>query len=705
MNTPIIPVWKKAPFLRLLLPLIAGIILQWYVQFALHYILLSVICFLIAFILFRFLPIAIRFKVKGIQGFLLQLLIIVFGLFITWQNDIRNEKNWLGNYYTDSNYIILKLNEPLVEKSKSFKAEASIASIIDGDKNISCTGKVLLYFSKDSLVNTLRYGDKILLSKPLQRIKNSGNPGAFNYERYAGFQHIFHNVFLKEKDWVKLNINEDNWFKTFIFNAKEKILRILKSNIKGDTELGVSEALLIGYKEDLDKDLVQAYSNTGVVHIIAISGLHLGLIYVMLLWLFNKIPFIKKSKIVKVIFVLTCLWLFSILTGASASVLRSAVMFTCIVIGENFAKKSSIYNSLAASAFLLLCYNPYFLWDVGFQLSYLAVLGIVLLQPPIYRCWLIKNKWLDKVWKLTAVSLAAQVLTFPVCIYYFHQFPNLFLFTNLVAVPLSSIILFVEIFLIAFAWIPAVAVYIGKVVHWLIWLMNEIILGINKLPFALWDKISANIYSTGLLYAIVIGICAWLLNKRKAYFKVSLVCLAMFFALTAFNSWGTKNQKKLIVYNVPGYQAIDIVYGNNYKFIGDSILLQDSLLQNFHLKPGRISLQLKQQVNNIPILFENGRFLQAGTKKIFILDKTLLFEQPLEKIDMDYIIISKNAKVYIEQLNKIFNCKYYIFDASNSWWRIDKWERDCEQLHLQYYSVPEKGAFEMDLEYENIKAK
>ena len=149
-----------------------------------------------------------------------------------------------------------------------------------------------------------------------------------------------------------------NIARAFIFSAQKYIINQLQKYLPADKNiLGIAEALLIGYKEDLDKDLVQAYSNTGVVHIIAISGLHLGLIYVMLVWIFNLLPVIKNSKLLKVLLILGSLWFFSLLTGASASVLRSAVMFTCIVIGKNFFTQSSIYNSLAASAFVLLCYD------------------------------------------------------------------------------------------------------------------------------------------------------------------------------------------------------------------------------------------------------------------------------------------------------------------------------------------------------------
>ena len=694
-----IPLWKKAPFLRLLIPVTIGILLQWYLQFDRQNILLAAICFAIAFAAFQLLPLVVRFKFQILQGFLLNLILVLLGLFVTYQKDIRHSYKWFGNVYRDSDYIAVTINEPLLEKNKSYKAEATVDNILHNDHIQNTTGKLIIYFEKDSANGLpLKYGDKILINKNLQEIKNSGNPGAFNYQRYSAFHQIFHNVFLKKSDWVLLDEKNINSFQQFLFTARKNVLNILQKNMQGhDDQLSIAEALLIGYTQDLDKDLVQAYSNTGVVHIIAISGMHLALIYVMLVWIFNRIPFIKRSKIIKVIFILSCLWLFSLLTGGAASILRSAVMFSCIVIGENFARKTSIYNSLAASAFILLCYNPYFLWDVGFQLSYLAVLSIVIFQKPLYHLLYVKNKWLNKVWALVSVSLAAQIFTFPVCLYYFHQFPVLFLFTNIIMVPLSGLVLFVEIFLVSFAWMPFISALTGKLTWWLIWLMNKIILWFNSLPFALWDRISASVASTLILYSFIICTGYWLLNKSKTAFRLSLLLLLVFVINTSYTKWQTASQQKLIVYNVAQHQSIDFINGNSYKFIGDSVLLEDGMLQNFHLKPGRIALQLSKKVDSLPALHQNNYLCQFNDKKILLIDTSFVVEPAQQKINVDYIIISKNPKLYIPQLAAVFNCSQFIFDGSNSLWKIAKWKKDCEQLHLRYYSVPEQGAFIVDL--------
>lgn len=694
-----IPIWKTAPFIRILPPLIAGILLQWYLQVSLLFILIAFISFSIGLLLYELLPTSTKFAFPALRGVCILLLWMAGGALLSWKQNVNNNSNWYGNFYTDSSYIIATINEPVVEKTKSYKADALVEVIITDGKATTCEGKILLYFAKDSSLMKLHYGDQILVHKKLQPIKNSGNPGAFNYQRYALFQQIVHNAFLKDKDWIKLNTTSINHFKQFLFSTREKILTTLQSAIGNNKdELGIAEALLIGYTNDLDKDLVQAYSNTGVVHIIAISGMHLGLIYVMLVWIFARAPYIKNQKWLQVVLILASLWIFSLLTGGSASVLRSAVMFTIITIGKNYFKQHSIFNSLASSAFLMLVYNPFYLWDVGFQLSYLAVIGIIVFQKPIYNLLYVKNKKADYVWNMISVTLAAQVLTFPVCIYYFHQFPLLFLITNVIAVPLSTIILFAEIFLVAFSWIPFVMEYAGKATAWLVWLMNKIILYINELPFAVWDRIPSTVFTTWLLYAFVIGTGAWLLNKNRKFLNFSLTALIGFLIMHSFIGWKIASQQKLIVYNVPQHQAIDFVNGNNYRFVGDSILLEDALLQNFHLKPGRIALQLTKRVDSLSILYQQAPFFQLGNSKILVVNAPLETAAGDKKIPIDIAIISKNPKLRIASLAKVFDIQKVVFDASNSLWKIAKWKQECEALHLRHHSIPEQGAFVMDIE-------
>jgi competence protein ComEC len=676
----------------------AGILLQWYISFTLSFIIIAALCFISTVSLFRLFPIGARFKLQPLQGISINLLLLSFGLFITWQKDIRHNKNWFGHSYQENDRLIVRIDEPIVEKERSYKVSGYVEAIVQDDSVIPCKGKLLLYFSKDSSAQRLRYGDKLCIDKPLQPIKNTRNPGCFNYEQYAAFQQIFCSVFLKEKDWTLLPDRNVNPFKQFIFSTRQDILSVIREKLTTNKEVtGIAEALLIGYTSDLDRDTVQAYSNTGVVHIIAVSGMSLGLLYLLLLWIFNRIPFVKRSIFVKAIAIISCLWLFALLTGASASALRSAIVFTCIIVGKSFNKNTPVYNSLAASAFVLLCCDPYFLWDIGFQLSYLAVLGIVIFQKHIYHLFYIKNKWLDKLWAMMALTIAAQVLTFPLCIYYFHQFPVLFLFTSMVAIPLATLILFIEISLIIFWWLPYIGNYLGKIVFYLTWTMNKFIVAMNSLPFVVIGNMSASVFSTILLYIIIIAIAFWLMHKSKKALYLSMITTLIFVLLVFYNNWTTIHQKEIIVYNIPQHSSTYFIDGSNYQVIADSALLADTSLQNLHLKPASVLLRLTKKVDVLPGIFRSANFYQFGNKRIMLVNKPLDLQPGQQKMDVDIIIISQSPKLSIAQLAGIFNCKEYVFDASNSLWKIDKWKKDCDELLLHYYSVPDKGAFVFDV--------
>ena len=693
-----IPFWKQAPFIRLLLPLVSGIILQWYASFHIFYILHCISCFAISYTLLKFLPGYLRFKTYYLPGILLHLLIAAAGMLLTWQNIVSNNKNWYGYHINDSSSLLLSIDEPIVEKAKSFKTRATVKFVLNNNNAVPVKGKLLLYFAKDSSRVYPAYGDYLLCTNNLQWIKNSGNPGAFNYERYALFQGYYHQAFLKNNSWKIISQGHGNLLYQFIYKAQQKVIKILKTYVSGKDELGIAEALLIGYKEDLDKDLVQAYSNTGVVHIIAISGMHLALIYFLLLWIFNHVPFLKDNRIIKAFFIIISLWMFALLTGASASVLRSAVMFSFLVMGKLFYRNASIYNSLAASAFVLLIYNPFLLWDVGFQLSYLAITGIAAIHNPLFRCWFIRNRALRKIWELISISLAAQLATFPICIYYFHQFPNLFLITNLFAVPLSTILVYTELLLLLVSPVAWLATVIGKLLAFLIYGMNYLIRYFNSFSFSVWDNIYSSVLSTLSLYAFLFFTMAWLLQKNKLMLRYSLSCLLIFTLLSVQANFYFSRQKKLIVYNVPKHTAIDYLAGNHYFFIGDSLLNMDGLLRNFHLKPARISQHATTACTNCAGIQPINTGWQIYNKKIIIIDSSITFENLPKKIKIDMLLLTNNSKSKIKDLVTALQPSIIVFDASNSLWKIANWKKECEQLALHYYSVPEQGAYVFNIQ-------
>jgi competence protein ComEC len=692
-----IPLWKSSPFVRLILPLVVGIIFQWYIKVPFQVNTICVASLIILLFLFNLLSIEKRYKFQWLQGLLINAIIFCIAIFLCWQKDIRNNENWFGKKYNDSCSLIVRINEPPIEKEKSIKADGIVEAIIQNGTTQKVEGKLLIYFSKEDSIVAPKYGDKIIIQGGLQLIKNAGNPGGFNYSRYMIFQQTLHQAYLKKNKFVLLNEQNENKLYSFVFWARQTVINTLQKYIVGNKKVsGIAEALLIGYKEDLDKDVVQAYSNTGVVHIIAISGMHLGLIYVGLVWLFSRLPFVKRSAITRVILILGCLWLFSLITGASASVLRSAVMFTCIIIGKEFYKQASIYNSLAASAFLLLCYNPFLLWDVGFQLSYFAVVGIVWLQKPIQDLYYTKYKTLQYVWKMCSITIAAQILTLPICIYYFHQIPTTFLVTNLICVPLSTAILFAEIALVICAVFPPLALLVGKFIYVLTWCMNALIAFFNKLPFSLIDKIYATALTTWALYGFVFLMAAALLRRNKMLMKASFAFLFLFVGIWAYGKIKLTQQKKIIVYNVSRHTAIDFVSNNKYWFYGDDEFRQDAALQNFNLKPARVSMQVEESMDTLKSLSNQGRLWKFYNKTILMLDTTLQFEPKNDKLTVDVLLISKNPKIHITDITNAVSPATIVFDASNSLWKIAQWKKECEELHLHYFITGEQGAFVID---------
>jgi competence protein ComEC len=700
MSLPVIHIWKKAPFIRFLFPLIAGIILQWHFQIQPGVLWVALCTSAIITVTFFFIPFFERYKLSVLSGMAVTVLFIALGGVLSWYKNIQHDKNWFGKYYNSETTLVVTLLEDPVEKIKSYKANASVDLFLKNDSCIKTKGTIILYFKKDSSLSGIEYGTRLVISKPLQEIKNSGNPGGFDYKRYSLFQGITHQAYLKENEFEILSSTNKTLFQQFINNSRSKVLSILRNNIKGEKELGLAEALLIGYKDDLDKTLVQSYSNTGVVHVIAISGLHLGLIYWLLTWFFKPLQKRKLNPIaigwLRPIFILTGLWLFSLLAGAQPSVLRSAFMFTCIVLGDSFARKSSIYNTLALSALLLLCINPYWLWDVGFQLSYGAVLSIVIFMQPIYHWFYIKNKILDFIWKLNAVTIAAQILTVPIGIYHFHQFPNYFLLTNFLAVPLSSLILLGEILLCVVSFIPHIATFIGKILSGLIWIMNSYIERIELLPFSLWDGLQISILQAILLLGVAAGLGFWLMEKSKTGLKYALAALLGFVVLRAVSFIQANNRQQLIVYNVPQKTAIDFINGREYLFVGDPDLLADDFVRNFHIKPSRVLHRIEPAIN-----FENYQqqknLIVFNGKKILSINETKHFSPLKEKIRVDLLLVSGNPKLFFNELAETFSVKQVVFDGSCPAWKINYWKKDCDSSHIPYHDVSEKGAFVMSL--------
>ena len=513
MNKYHLPFWKDAPFTRIIIPFIAGITLSYYCGIDEKICLVIIVGLLTLIACYSLLKLEWKFRFRHVNGMLIILFITTTGAYLA---GIKNpfQKIILPQQGSAKEMVyVISLAESLSEKKSSWKALCRIEYIQNNNKILYPGTNILLYLKKDSFLNLPEYGSRVAFKKQPERIKNFVTGSSFDYQRYCALKNIHYQVFLKPSELIFLDGKNSDPVNEFLFKTQQWVITVLKKNIKGDKECGLAEALLIGYKNDLDKNLIQSYSNTGVVHVVAISGLHLGLVYTIL----NMICRPFKRKFLRPLIILTGLWMFSLLAGGSPSVLRSAVMFSAMVIGETVSRKSSVLNNLAVSAFFLLCYDPYWLWDPGFILSYGALLSIVKFMKPVYNIFISKNKIADHIWKMNAVTISAQILTLPVLIYYFHQFPNLFIITNFLVIPLSGIILTCEIILCAVYFIEPIAMLCGKLLTMTIKLMNGIVEYIDSLPFSSTGNIHINFLQVVLLYVFIGFAGSWLINKHKSW--------------------------------------------------------------------------------------------------------------------------------------------------------------------------------------------
>ena len=688
--------FKQTPFIRLLVPLSAGMLLQQQLHIGYGIILMVITAALLLAITFEWMPLFQKFRYSSIKGIVWQFLFAGVGMMLFTVKDIRFNSNWLGHHYSSNIMIIAKLKEAPVQKENSYRAEAAVEYIYEHGRATAATGGIIIYFKKDSSALRCRLGSQIAFKKTLQPIKNSGNPGSFNYQQYAFFNGLTHQVFLTQDDYILSGRDTKSTVTYFLNTIRDYVLQTIKTYIPGKKERGLAAALLIGYKNEVDSELLQAYSNTGIVHVIAVSGMHLALIFWVLHLLFKPLLKNKKTKWLYSGLILWILWLFTLVTGGAASIVRASVMFTFIVIGRNMQRKTSVYNSLAASAFCLLIYNPYWLWDVGFQLSYAAVLSIVLFYKPIYNLLHIRNRSLDWMWKLVAVSTSAQILTTPAAVYHFHQFPVYFLLTNLLVVPVSSIVLIGELFLVAISPIPGIAVFTGKTLSSLIWWMNSFIEGLSSFPFAVWQGLQINGVQVLLLYISIAGAAVGLMAKRKTGLWISLLAFLGFMAIRMFSFYTASQQQQIIVYNIYRHTAISFIHGRSHKLITDANMHKNNLLYNRYVKPA-ITLYRLKPATEVPGLIIKNKSMTFSGKKIWLLDEPVTLTDSSRKITIDLLILSGNPRLSISDLQKIILPQKIIISGDVPAWKAEHWRKDCDSLHLSYHDVAIDGAYIMNL--------
>ena len=684
--------WNKIPLFRLLLPLIIGIVLAFYYSFSAEYFFIISSCLGFLILLSHFLKsIFSDYSKRWVFGLFLNLFFVTFGIFITENQKPENESNHYTNY--PSRNSVIRLLEDVIVKQNSYKCEVEVIAVKSDEKWVNTSGKAILYLAKDSLSELLQFGDELIINSQWKSIDAPTNPAQFNYKNYLYNSGILSQQYVNAKSWKLVKSQETFSITKAAFVYQRKLLNILKSNFKDD-ELSVLSALLLGYKDFLDREIIMVYSSSGAMHVLAVSGLHVGIIFMVLnslLFFFDKI---KYGSYLKAILLLLSLWIYALITGMSPSVLRAATMFSFVIVGGALKRQTNIYNTLAASAFILLLHNPFILLQVGFQLSYAAVLGIVYLQPKLYKWYRPSNWLLDKIWAITAVSIAAQIATFPLGIYYFNQFPNYFLLSNLFVIPLATFIIIGGILLFVIHAIPLIPQYLVWAVNKLLLFLNFSVEWVDGLPFSLSLGISITILETVLIYSIILLILPAFINRNFQKIKIALFLTLLLISFQIFEKMTIQNQHYFVVYNIADERAIDFVDGTKSYFVASEHLNNDQSKMRFNIMNYRWERGI-QKSNLITDLFshqnyfKNGNFIQFYDQRILLWDQEFKKPSNIAKMQFDFIIVSDKVKINLENIT----CKQLIIDSSVSYYASEQIKKECLKWDIPFYDVSTEGAY------------
>jgi competence protein ComEC len=578
-------------------------------------------------------------------------------------------------------------------KSKSWRVEVEVTAVKTNEWLFK-TGKVLLYISKKSVEKIpWQYGDRLLIKGSPQELKPPANPYEFDFKRFLGFKNIYHQQFILFDQSQKISDAERKGFLFYSIKARAWASEKLNQYIEGDQEQAIAAALVLGVTEGIDTDLQNAYAASGAMHVLAVSGLHVGIIYAILLFLLRPLNRFAWSRWAVFGISICCLWLFAFVTGLSPSVLRAVTMFSFIALARPLGWRTNIYNTLAGSAFLLLIFNPYLIMSVGFQLSYLAVLGIVYLQRPIYNLWEIENRVGDWVWQITCVSIAAQISTFALGMLYFHQFPVYFLVSNLFVIPLSTLVLVIGILLLAISAWSSVASLIGVTITYLIKALNWIVFKVEELPFSLIEEIHLTTFQCWVIMVFMMGLIFMIEFKSIRWLYVAGVSVVIVAVTQWVHFHESVRQQQFVVYSVNGFSAMEwMSHGQSY-FLADSALSKDQERIRFHIKPNRLNSGISKVHLLLPfqteVLSGVSLFHWNGNSVAFVQHKN--YSLP-EVAEIDYLVIGKNS-VDTNKLSAGMKVKKVILDGSNSFWYVNRWKKIADVKNISVHTVLEDGAF------------
>lgn len=577
-------------------------------------------------------------------------LFLSLGMFLyTMRNGGKSIINTLKK--GDSSFI-LTIDEVSKSNNTWHKTVGTINGVLS-DSAILDTKEKALFFVKGDF----EIGDQLFVTTRLNKIENSNNPGEFDAVSYWRNKKINLVGFIGDDDYKILERTSISAFSNFFIGIRNSLERSLEEHFKGD-QLGIAKALLLGDKGNLSAEVRGSFSNSGAMHVLAVSGLHVGIVMFLLLFVLQKFSrFISKKS---ALIITVCLvWLYAGITGFSPSVVRAALMFSLLIIGQLKSKRNNGLNTLFLSAFILLLYNPLLIYDIGFQLSYLAMIGILTMYKPISSFFLVKNKLLNKLWEGTAIGISAQICTVPLTLYYFHQFPNYFMITNIGIMALAGVILSLGIVLFITKVIPLISTGIAFLLGICIFLLLSFVQIVESLPYAVAKGFILTWWQVLLLYLVIFTII--IVKSKPIRIYILLPIFILFIGVIQFDRYERLISNEMIVYN-----SSDFVVTVKR---GDQIICFHTARQDHF---SRVEYMIRNYVGQV-----SGKVtyvkLKKGVSTMGTLESVLL---KLESIQSGWVI-------------KLNNSTYIIKTA------YDRFDNNCENIIELPFLNPSEGNYSL----------
>ena len=698
--------YAKYPFVRMLIPFALGI----WCSVCLPALRLSTFATIIVALTLFAMAAVTAFVLKSYRfhwvfGAVMACYLVMAGMALARVHEAEVQRDYFRCHEAGACYYVARVYEYPTERPNSIRTVLDLEyQFGDSVPSRSVSGKVMAYFPKSDSSFALRYGDLIAIPAPIREVTPPRNPGEFDYRAYLYRKGITGQVYLKDEDWIDLQANKANPIYAFSYRFRDVLLASLQRSGLSDNEFGVAAAILLGYDDNLADEVRKNYVAAGSMHILCVSGMHVGIIFLLSSFLFGFLNRKKWQKTVKHLLLLVLIWFYALIAGLSPSVMRASLMISFVIIGEMINRKGFIINSLAASAFILLCVNPYNLFEIGFLLSYAAVLGIVVLQKPIYSLLYFKNKLLDKAWNITAVALAAQISTIPFTLYYFNPFTTYFWLSNLFMTPLSFVVVISGMVLLLVSWIPYVSTFVGYLVWGAVYVMNWVVEQVESLPFSIIKGLYVSEFEFAmLLLAFVLLLLMVSMQKRRLFIPMLSALLLVMVSVT-LRLYGTDGQQGMTVFSLRNHTAVDFVRGGEHVLLADSALMTDESTIDYSLK----GAWAKRHLSSHPTMigFEGNFEGESLAKKqnliafdgglLALWDDSLQAKDSLTyRMPVDYLLVTGKQKPDVQSIVKGYDTKVLLIDGSVPRYLAEKWLVQADGIGLPVYDLSE-GAFEVN---------